>query len=294
MVDIAQWFIETRGTIEDWIREDLPLHKSDQPMVEDVMRYSLLAGGKRLRPQLVLATADYVGLSYNKVRAAALAVEYLHTYSLIHDDLPAMDNDDLRRGMPTAHKVYGDAMAILAGDALLTESWVKMMNLVTEGFDVQDVLAASRALAVAAGRSGLVRGQVLDLSAENRVLSREQLEAIHRLKTGALFEACCIIPAILIGDSKAQAELAEFARHFGLAFQIVDDILNVIGDRAVMGKATGTDVALGKSTYPGLLGIDEAQRLAKGYQKRAEQVLDDRKTTDVLLAILRFAVDRQW
>ncbi|MDA8193028.1 MAG: polyprenyl synthetase family protein [Thermaerobacter sp.] len=294
MPEIAQWLVETRVTIDNWIRDDLPWRQDLAGTVEEAMRYSLLAGGKRLRPQLVLAAAALTGEPTDRFRLAALAVEYLHTYSLIHDDLPAMDNDDLRRGLPTSHKVYGEAMAILAGDALLTEAWGKMAALAGEGFDPAHVVRALAVLSRAAGRGGLIRGQVLDLAAEHQTVGLEQLEEIHRLKTGALFEACCILPAVLQGDPEAERRLARFARHFGLAFQIVDDILNVIGDRTVLGKATGTDVALGKATYPRLLGIEEARRLARHHATEADKALGGGAAADVLRGLMRFAVEREW
>lgn len=293
-MDIAQWLIDTRMTVEQWIQEDFPFDPKCRGTVDEAMRYSLLAGGKRLRPQLVLASAMYLRHDPGRFRNVALAIEYLHTYSLIHDDLPAMDNDDLRRGMPTSHKVYGEAMAILSGDALLTEAFAKMSRLAVDGFPAASVVDATRELAVAAGRHGLIQGQVKDLAAEGTLPTAEALADIHRHKTGMLIQACLVIPAILANDSEKQARLQEFGLHFGLAFQIADDILNVIGDASVLGKATGTDVALKKATYPRILGLDEAKRLAQMHQELADAALGHDESAGVLRQLLRFAVERQW
>lgn len=294
MTDVTSWLADTRRQIEQWIEDALPAAQAVGGAVEEAMRYSLLAGGKRLRPQLVLAAALYLQEAPERFRPVALAVEFLHTYSLIHDDLPAMDNDDLRRGVPTSHKVYGEAMAILAGDALLTEAFHQMASPAMGSFAPDKVIGAIAHLAQAAGRQGLIRGQVMDLAAEHQAVAMDDLERIHRLKTGALFEACLTLPAILVGDGEGQSRLSRFAAHFGLAFQIVDDILNVIGDQAVLGKATGTDVKLGKATYPRLLGLEEAQRLAAFHRDQADQALGEGTTADVLRGLLHFAVDRQW
>ena len=257
------------------------------------MAYSINAGGKRLRPQLVLAAADYLGIEQERIQDAALAVEYLHTYSLIHDDLPAMDDDDVRRGRPTSHKVFGEAMAILAGDALLTEAFVLMTRLGEAGFAPSGVVRATGQLARAAGRQGLVRGQVQDLAGEHQELSLEALSEIHRNKTAVLFEACLSIPALLVEDPHQVQVLSSFGRHFGLAFQMVDDILNVVGDARQLGKATGTDAGLGKATYPRLLGMDGARALLGEHVRDAKHGLDPKKA-EVLEGLLTFAVERTW
>lgn len=293
MANVSAWMDQAREHIEGWIAEDLAQMDNTPGTVDDAMRYSLEAGGKRLRPQLVLAAGEYVGVEWPRLKPAALAIEYLHTYSLIHDDLPAMDNDDLRRGRPTSHKIFGDAMAILAGDALLTEAFWHMTALLECGFDAGGVARSIRRLALSAGRQGLVRGQVQDLAAENQDITAEALVSIHEKKTAALFVAALEIPAILAGDARAVDELGRFGRHFGLAFQMVDDILNVIGDSQQLGKATGTDAGLGKATYPRLLGLDGARKLLREHADFAAAGLDpDRSGT--LEALLRFAVERTW
>lgn len=284
---------QARHQIEEWIQQSVASWQAETGSVEEAMAYSVNAGGKRLRPQLVLAAAEYMGIDRERVQDAAVAVEYLHTYSLIHDDLPAMDNDDMRRGRPTSHKVFGEALAILAGDALLTEAFVLMSRLNAAGFSPAGVVRATHQLARAAGRQGLVRGQVQDLAGENRDLSVESLSEIHRNKTAVLFEACLSIPALLAEDDRGAQVLSSFGRHFGLAFQMVDDILNVVGDARQLGKATGTDAGLGKATYPRLLGMDGARELLGEHVRDAKHGLDPSKA-QVLEGLLTFAVERTW
>jgi geranylgeranyl diphosphate synthase type II len=291
-VDIEKWLEETRTTIEQWIKEDDLVHHAATGTVEEVMRYSLLAGGKRLRPQLVMASTVYLGLPPDTFRDAALAVEYIHTYSLIHDDLPAMDNDDLRRGQLTAHKMFPEAMAILSGDALLTEAFVKMSRM--QNAKADDVLSAITYLSVAVGREGLIRGQVMDLAAENRSLELSELKTIHRNKTGALFRAALVIPALLSGNHVRQQALSQYGEHFGLAFQIVDDILNVVGKPELLGKNIGTDSERGKATYPLLVGLEQARRLADDHRIRAKIAIGSEPGAQILHSLIDFAVDRQW
>lgn len=292
-MDVSRWIDESRAAVDSWILEDLDETMSEKGSVEEAMRYSLLAGGKRLRPQLVLASGEYLHIDRERLRPAALAVEYLHTYSLIHDDLPSMDNDDLRRGVPTSHKVFGEAIAILAGDALLTEAFAQMMELMECGFSATGVVEATKRLAGSAGRSGLIQGQVLDLAAEHQEITVQSLENIHRHKTAALIEACLAIPALLVRDPDAERVLSGFGRHCGLAFQMVDDILNVVGDVARLGKATGTDAGLGKATYPRLVGMDEAKSLVVQHRRLALAELDTVRA-EVLVGLLQFAVERSW
>lgn len=259
---------------------------SDCPeTLRDSMAYSLLAGGKRLRPILVLLSCQACGGSIDAALPSACAIEMIHTYSLIHDDLPAMDNDDYRRGRLTNHKVYGDGMAILAGDALLTLAFEVIAN---ETQPASVAAACCADLASAAGYCGMVGGQVADLEAENEwkrsaespganrdsEASVRQLEAIHRRKTGRLLTS-----AVTLGARVAQADmeligrLDQFGKHVGLAFQIADDLLDVTGDAAKMGKTVGKDATLGKMTYPGLLGVDESRRRADDLIARACDLL---------------------
>ncbi len=237
------------------------------PELQQAMSYSLMAGGKRLRPILVLLACEACGSDPKTAMPAACAVEMVHTYSLIHDDLPAMDDDDLRRGQPTNHVVHGEASAILAGDALLT---LAFEVLATDINPPQVAAACCADLARAAGRSGMVGGQVADLEAETAdAPTVEQLEQIHRRKTGCLL-AC----SLTLGGRIAQAEedalraLSTYGRCLGLAFQITDDLLDVAGDSAALGKSVGKDVAQGKLTYPALLGEAESR-------KRAQKLIDE-------------------
>ncbi|MCT8138706.1 polyprenyl synthetase family protein [Anaerobacillus sp. CMMVII] len=235
-------------------RLDVPVH------LKQAMLYSLQAGGKRLRPMLLFATIEGFGENFEKGIFVASAIEMIHTYSLIHDDLPAMDNDDLRRGKPTNHKVFGEATAILAGDALLTFAFQVIatidQNLVS---DIQKVNLITE-LAKAAGPEGMVGGQVADMEAENKQLSLAELEYIHHHKTGDLLSYSIIAGAILANASERDVEnLREFAKHLGLAFQIKDDILDIEGAEENLGKRVGSDINNEKSTYPKLLGLDGAK-----------------------------------
>ncbi len=238
------------------------------PRLAAAMRYSLLAGGKRLRPVLCLAFADLVARQSTVstvAEDAACAVEYIHTYSLVHDDLPALDNDDLRRGRPTNHKVFGEAMAILAGDALLTEAF----HLVGSGPEpVRGQLC--RELGLAAGAAGMVGGQVLDI-AEDRPAMLDYLTRLHRMKTGALLRASCRMGVLASGGNPEELDRAHaYGEAIGLAFQIADDILDVTGTAEIMGKPVGADAAAGRFTFPAVIGLEASWVLAE--EKVAEAV----------------------
>jgi len=228
----------------------------------EAMGYSLLAGGKRLRPVLVLATKSLFPPNGLDPMPAAAAIELVHTYSLIHDDLPAMDNDDLRRGVPTCHRKFGEAVAILAGDALLTEAF----RIVAEAYARQEDEKGNRVIAeiaAAAGSDGMVGGQVLDMTSMGAALGREALEAMHRKKTGALLRAAVRIGAILGDASDTDLEaLTSYADAIGLAFQVADDILDTIGTQEALGKSVGKDESQGKSTYVSILGMDRSRSYA--------------------------------
>ncbi len=226
------------------------------------MAYSLMAGGKRLRPILLMAAADAVGADGTKFITAACALEMIHTYSLIHDDLPAMDNDDYRRGKLTNHKAYDEGTAILAGDALLTLAFSVILR--QQDVPAERLLRIVDEISRLAGAEGMVGGQMLDLEAENRRISMEELQRVHMGKTGALFRAALRSGAILAGASEQQlAALTAYADHFGLAFQITDDILDVVGTAEDIGKPVGSDEKNHKSTYVTLTSLDEAQSLAR-------------------------------
>jgi geranylgeranyl diphosphate synthase type II len=233
------------------------------PRLLDAIEYSLMAGGKRLRPALVLETARACGARADNpsALAAAGAIELIHTFSLVHDDLPAMDDDDLRRGRPTNHKVFGEAMAILAGDAMVTMAF----EVIAEDADASVVPALIRELASASGPVGMIGGQVLDIDGENVSLSLDELRRLHAMKTGALLTSACRMGAIAAGASADRLEaVTAFGRHLGLAFQIVDDLLDVTSTPEQMGKATGKDAGKGKNTYPSLMGLEASRREADG------------------------------
>jgi len=245
------------------------------PPLREAMAYSLLAGGKRLRPILVLATAEALGGSADKALPFAGAVEMIHTYSLIHDDLPAMDDDDFRRGKPTNHKVFGEAMAILAGDALLTKAFGLLARAAREAeLPAETALALIEEGSRRFGAEGMVGGQVLDIQSENRRLSLSELEAIHRGKTGDLIIYSVRLGALISGSTKDQLELlTSFAGLLGLAFQIQDDILDVIGDQETIGKPVGSDQAKNKATYPSLIGLDKSRELLLKTVEEAKKLL---------------------
>lgn len=263
------------------------LHKS--------MRYSIFAGGKRIRPILMIAACEAVDGDIEGVLPAACAMEMIHTYSLIHDDLPAMDDDDFRRGRPTNHKVFGEATAILAGDALLTEAF----NLLSSSTHSAQISATTRLqvlniIARCAGSMGMVGGQVVDMEAEGGDVDFPTLQYIHTHKTGALILASLQCGALLGGCSQEQFDLlSRYGETAGLAFQVADDILDVIGDQEVLGKDVGSDQARGKATYPALMGLDEAKRRAQELKDLAIESLDlfDHRA-EPLREIARYIVDR--
>jgi geranylgeranyl diphosphate synthase type II len=233
----------------------------------EAMEYSLMAGGKRLRPALALGAARAAGADEDVALPAACALEMIHTYSLIHDDLPAMDNDDLRRGLPTAHKAFGEATAILAGDALLT--------LAFEVLAESGNAAIVREIAHASGVCGMAGGQFIDLASEGKQLTVAQLREIHRCKTGALIRVAVRAGALLAGAPGPVLDaLTLYGEHVGLAFQIADDILDVVGDEAAIGKPVGSDVLNEKATYPALLGLEASRGLAREAADAAIHALD--------------------
>jgi len=260
------------------------------------MSYSLTAGGKRLRPILCLAAAEAVDGMTEEVMRAACALEMIHTYSLIHDDLPAMDNDELRRGQPTCHITFDEATAILAGDGLLTLAFqILSSNNFTNEKQALLWLKVLHRIALAAGYEGMIEGQMRDISSEGTRLELNALESMHARKTGALIEASVYSGAVLGGGSPNQIEqLGIYAQNIGLAFQVADDILNVEGDPAVMGKNVGTDQSRDKNTYPALIGIDKSKKLAQKLVNNALQALDyfDNKA-DPLRYIANYVIARK-
>ena len=272
----------------------LDSHPSE-PIVK-AMKYSLMAGGKRIRPVLCLAAAEAVGGKAPAVLPAACALEIVHTYSLIHDDLPAMDDDNLRRGKPTCHVAFNEATAILAGDALLTLAFQVLSSVQFAGENQASCwLQVIHIISSAAGYQGMIRGQMLDMAAEGRHLTVNDLKSLHALKTGALIEASLLCGALLAGARDRQIEvLKSYADNIGLAFQVTDDILNVEGNPKVMGKAVGTDELREKSTYPALLGLKTSKQFAENLVNDALQALEafDKKA-DPLRALATYILKRK-
>jgi geranylgeranyl diphosphate synthase type II len=288
-----RYYAQRQALVERALRRAVPAQKPVR--LKQAMDYSLLAGGKRLRPVLVMAAASACGAKPERVLPAACAMEALHTYSLIHDDLPAMDDDDLRRGRPTCHRAFDEATAILAGDGLLTLAFELLAsNAKASGVGAARALEAVALLAVAAGGQGMVGGQMADLLGEGHPLSLAQLKAVHAGKTGALITVSLEIGAVLAGARPSQRRaLVDYGRHIGLAFQVADDILNVEGDPAKLGKATGSDADRDKSTYPGLLGLQKAKGIAHDELAAGLKALRPLgKAGEPLAALARFVVER--
>jgi len=296
-LEIERYLRECAAIVEQALADAVAESAAPAGPLLEAMRYSLLAGGKRLRPVLALAACEAVGGTLEAAMGFACAIEMIHTYSLIHDDLPCMDDDDLRRGRPTNHKIYGEAIATLAGDALLTDAFSLLARSGAAAVSVPSaaLLATVAELAEAAGSAGMVAGQAIDLLGEGRTMTIEELEYLHRRKTGALFIAAVRGGARLGGASHAQLEALEaYARALGLAFQVIDDILDVEASTEQMGKRTGKDVAHGKNTYPGLIGLDKSWQLARDLERRAHHALDgfDHRA-EPLRALASFAVERR-
>src|SRR5262245_28539942 len=271
--ELKQYLQARQALVEERLRSALRLGAGCPPALAEAMRYSLLAGGKRLRPILAILAAEACGGRAEESLPVACAVEMVHTYSLIHDDLPAMDDDDLRRGMPTSHKKFGEALAILAGDALLTLAF----EVVASGYPPATAAACCRELARGSGAAGMVGGQADDLAWEQKGGTLDDLEALHARKTGALFRASLKLGVWAAQGEKGgpDARLLElidgYGRRFGLAFQITDDLLDVEGSTEQTGKRVQKDDARGKLTYPGLLGIGESRKRAQRlYQEACE------------------------
>lgn len=264
---------EDREKIEHWLQAYMMSRKPYGDLI-DSMLYSLMAGGKRVRPVLLLETCRMCGGDVEAALPFACAVEMIHTYSLIHDDLPCMDDDDLRRGKPTNHKVYGEATAVLAGDALLTGAFEAML----EGYGdlpLDRVLRAAACLGRAAGSRGMVGGQILDMAGEGHTLTAGEVTELYALKTGALITAAAEMGCILAGgDEDARKAVTRYAEKIGLAFQVQDDILDVTGDEATIGKPVGSDAKSEKNTYVTIRGLDACRALVQSLTEEAVAALD--------------------
>jgi geranylgeranyl diphosphate synthase type II len=286
-MDIKKYLEQKRQDVDRFLDSVMPPESAPPVNLHKAMRYSLFAGGKRVRPILTIAAYEAVGGSSPSILPLASSLELIHTYSLIHDDLPAMDNDDYRRGKLTNHKVFGEAMAILAGDALLTMAFdiVSRPDLV-DGLDPRSQVNVIQELAAGAGNVGMVGGQVADIEAEGKDIDLATLEGVHRWKTGKLIRASVRIGGIAGGATAEQVDrLTAYAEDVGLAFQIADDVLNVTGTREQLGKDANTDASRGKKTYPAFFGVDGARKLAeervasaighlKDFDRRAEPLRD--------------------
>ena len=294
-VTLTQYLDEQRQRVDQELERMLPPSETFPPSIHQAMRHSVFAGGKRLRPILCVEAGRLLGGKEEGLLRVGSALELIHTYSLIHDDLPAMDDDDLRRGRPTNHKVFGEATAILAGDALLTEAFL----LLSAPEVLPSVTAEIRRdlihiLAHAAGSLGMVGGQVVDMESEGKTIDLPTLGYIHTHKTGALILAAVQMGALIGGaDVAAMTALTRFGEAAGLAFQIADDILDIIGEQDVVGKDIGSDQARGKATYPALLGLEEAKRRACELRDLGIAALSELGTAaEPLRLIVHYIVDR--
>lgn len=275
---MSEPFAERTGAyaqrVTAYLDNAIPATSSTPRALHDAMRYAALNGGKRVRPLLVYASGECLGVDAEKLDAPAAAIEMIHAFSLVHDDLPAMDDDDLRRGLPTVHKKFDEATAILAGDALLPLAFGILGESPSISSDQK--VALVRLIAAASGSLGMTGGQSIDLAAEGKQLSGAEIEQMHRLKTGALIRACAL-SAVHVGENVTEAQenaMDVFGRNIGLAFQIRDDLLDVEGDTGTIGKVAGSDVRRGKATWPALFGVEESRRRCKELLDSAQQSLE--------------------
>ena len=272
-LELKQYLEKQRLIVEKALETALPEIEGREARIVEAMRYSLFAGGKRLRPILCLAGAEAVGGEIEAAMSAACALEMIHTYSLIHDDLPAMDDDDLRRGKPTSHVVFGEAIAILAGDGLLTEAFVILSDY--HILPSERVLRLIGVISRAAGYRGMVGGQVVDMLSQNKPADLETVQQMHSRKTAALISAATESGALAGGGTDEQVEaLARYGRAIGLAFQIADDILDIEGSTEVLGKTAGSDVVRGKVTYPAAAGLEGSREAARTLVNQALAALE--------------------
>lgn len=295
-IKIEQYLDERKTLVDKALQKFMPRPSGLASDVINAMNYSLFAGGKRVRPILCMAGAEAVGGSTDSVVPVACAIELIHTYSLIHDDLPVMDNDDLRRGKPTNHKVFGEAVALLAGDGLLTLAFNLMAGYGAEKeVEKKALLRVIDLIASAAGYKGMVGGQVVDITYEGKEPDPSVVEYIHRHKTAALIAASVTAGTILAGGNKDEEKsINRYGQQVGLAFQIADDILNIQGDRKIMGKGTGSDKEKGKMTYPSVFGTAESTKIQKELIKNAIESLkgfDNR--AEPLRDLARYIINRK-
>ena len=291
---LADIMAERRKLVDEALEGWLPGAEAPPATIHEAMRYSVFAGGKRLRPMLALFGCEAVGGKLADAMPVAVALELIHTYSLVHDDLPAMDDDDYRRGRPTCHKVFGEAVAILAGDALLTHAFQVLADPTAGGIPAPRRLQIIAEISAAAGSIGMVGGQTMDMQAEGQELNPTTLLTLHAKKTGALLRASLRTGALAgAADEAALAALTLYGERVGLAFQIVDDILDIEGNSAEMGKTAGSDLRKKKATYPAVLGLETARRDAARLLQEAVEALHPLGESGAVLAALAEYVGRR-
>jgi geranylgeranyl diphosphate synthase type II len=291
---ITNYLTRRAAEVNEWLDRLVPSEATPPEQLHRAMRYSLLAGGKRLRPALVLSAGEAFGAETDDLMPAACAIEMIHTYSLIHDDLPAMDNDDLRRGRPTCHKAFGEAVAILAGDALLTQAF-RVLAADAPGRIAERQVRVIREIATAAGTvDALIGGQIVDIESEGKPVGSATLEYIHRAKTGAMICASVVVGGIVAGAGEQQIDkLRGYGERIGLAFQIADDILDVTSTSEQLGKTPGKDQAASKATYPAIHGIEESIARARELVTEAVEIASSLGVeTQVLEELARFIIAR--
>jgi geranylgeranyl diphosphate synthase, type II len=292
-VNLKRYLVARQREVDRALDRFLPKASVVPATIHKAMRYSLFAGGKRLRPILCLAAAEACGGKISAALPHACAVECIHTYSLIHDDLPSMDNDDLRRGRPTCHKVFGDAIAILAGDALLTIAFeIATHAKPVSRYDLRDVF---REITEAAGSRKLIAGQVADLEAEGRQLARAQVRSIHENKTAALLTTSVRLGAMAANATVKQlGSITAFGRALGLAFQVIDDILDVTQTSEKLGKSAGKDLAAQKATYPAVIGLEKSRAEARRLTRKAHSALESLENARVLRGLADYLLAREY
>jgi geranylgeranyl diphosphate synthase type II len=292
-MELEKYLAELKGAVDVCLDRLLPPENLEPATMHKAMRYSVFAGGKRVRPILILAAGESLGGNRDTLLHLGATVEMMHTYSLIHDDLPALDNDDLRRGLPTCHKVFGEAMAILAGDALMTRCYQVLAELPGVSDSVR--LAVLREIAYATGTvEGMIGGQVVDLESEGKPVVASVLDYIHRSKTGALLTACTRCGALASGaDAEQLRALTEYGRKIGLAFQVIDDILDVTMSSEQLGKTAGKDEKVKKATYPALYGVEASRRKARELiRDAATEIQNLGSGAEILRELARYVGDR--